>query len=257
MYHRLPPTSDHLKPEYTPAHHLVAKPLLLDCTNQSYCNSDSVRTHNIFSKNKRPLVAINMRGSTIFLLASLALPIIATPVPTNHVDAREDAVERRSAFSIPQLYRDLFKREPLIEALPKQALYDVADKTKRIASEDSIEVGDDGEGAEVADKRAVYIPGGGVTSRDRPGMNVGGGGPTKRDALRNAPGGPGKRMAEKVRPGGPGKREAMKVRPGGPGRREAMKVRPGGPGKRDAMKVRPGGPGRRDAMKVRPGGPGR
>ncbi|KAH6863363.1 hypothetical protein B0T12DRAFT_7298 [Alternaria alternata] len=135
-----------------------------------------------------------MRGRTIFLVASFAFPIIATPVPTDHIEARESIVESRSDFSIAQLYRDLSKREPLVEALPEQASYVVADKIRRITTETSIEASKD---EELTDKRSVKNPGGGPTKRvadateadmEKRRMKSPGGGPTKRGRTKN-PGG--------------------------------------------------------------------
>ena len=161
------------------------------------------------------------------------------------IEARESIVESRSDFSIAQLYRDLSKREPLVEALPEQASYVVADKIRRITTETSIEASKE---EELTDKRSVKNPGGGPIKRGR--MKNPGGGPTKRVAdateadmekrrMKSPGGGPTKRGRTKNPGGGPTKRATdstevdmekrrMKSPGGGPTRRR-VKSPGGGP----------------------------
>ncbi|KAE8836664.1 hypothetical protein HRS9139_04762 [Pyrenophora teres f. teres] len=203
-----------------------------------------------------------MRGRTIFFVASLVLPIMATPLPIDNINQRAStAVEHRTSLSVTQLYRDLFKREPIIEALPEQTSYDAADKIKRDPSEESEDSDADLDVTkEGAEKRRMKNAGGGPGRRS---MKNPGGGPHKRETessdavlderrVKNAGGGPGKRRVKNAG-GGPGRR-SMKTPGGGPHKRETessdavlderrVKNAGGGPGKR-RVKNAGGGPGR-------------
>ncbi|KAF1944985.1 hypothetical protein EJ02DRAFT_509707 [Clathrospora elynae] len=170
-----------------------------------------------------------MHGRSIFLVASLLLPIIASPAPVNHVTPRENsAIERRNNFSMAQLYRDLLKRAPLIEALPEEALYDVIHESKRSVSEETEDGDDDDDefeaSSEIPDRRRVKAAGGGPGKRR---VKAAGGGPGKR-RVKAAGGGPGK-IRVKAAGGGPGKRR-VKAAGGGPGKRR-IKAAGGGPGR--------------------------
>ncbi|XP_014552548.1 hypothetical protein COCVIDRAFT_19385 [Bipolaris victoriae FI3] len=149
-----------------------------------------------------------MHVRNLFLFGSLAMPIVAMPTPASNVVLRDDvAVEQRGPL-IARLYRDLFKREPLVEAIPSEtSLYEAVEVEARDEDEDGIELLDE----TLDDTSSEDIP---VSLDER--------------AYKKKPGGASKR-AYKKKPGGASKR-AYKKKPGGASKR-AYKKKPGGASK--------------------------
>ncbi|CAO2655604.1 Nn.00g044070.m01.CDS01 [Neocucurbitaria sp. VM-36] len=83
-----------------------------------------------------------MRGYKFFLFASLAVPIMSAPVAVSENISKKDSnLARRGDVSVTGLLRELFRREPIIEALPESSPYDiiVEGRSEASASEDEVE----------------------------------------------------------------------------------------------------------------------
>ncbi|KAF5853242.1 hypothetical protein GGP41_001798 [Bipolaris sorokiniana] len=111
-----------------------------------------------------------MHVRNLFLFGSLAMPIIAMPTSASNVVPRESVPIEQRGFSVVRVYRDLLKRVPLTEAIPKAASWD------EVVKKDLEERG-----------RPIKGAGGGPSKRDleergRP-IKGAGGGPSKRDPL--------------------------------------------------------------------------
>ncbi|RYN35363.1 hypothetical protein AA0119_g1158 [Alternaria tenuissima] len=71
-----------------------------------------------------------MHASTILLFASVALPILAVPVPTSNISPIPD-VERRSDSHKSSWVIDFSRRAPAIDSVSPRASYDVVQMVRR------------------------------------------------------------------------------------------------------------------------------
>ncbi|RMZ74651.1 hypothetical protein GMOD_00003718 [Pyrenophora seminiperda CCB06] len=78
--------------------------------------------------------------STIFLMATLVLPIFAAPVPTSQDISVKDAnIERSDSFSLSHLLRNTIQRNTVIEAIPSKTPIAAESKREEDVVEDEVE----------------------------------------------------------------------------------------------------------------------
>ncbi|RYO40842.1 hypothetical protein AA0111_g1141 [Alternaria arborescens] len=119
-----------------------------------------------------------MYTRTIFLMASLALPMFAAPVPTIHeVNKRDVNIEQRDSFSLLDSLRDVVKRYPIIEAIPSDVTFDVEHKRDGadigISAEDDVAEDDvvEGDEAELYERGITRHKGNGKRGITKPSGN--------------------------------------------------------------------------------------
>ncbi|KAL6159039.1 hypothetical protein ACJBU6_03132 [Exserohilum turcicum] len=129
------------------------------------------------------------------------MPMIAMPLSVNNLIPQESVAIERRDFSVTQLFRDFFKREPLIEAIPRAAAPEASVEEEEDDNVDAVGILEGRSSTRPVKnkpggptKRAIKGGGGGPTKRA---IKGGGGGPTKR-AIKGAGGGPGKRFTESL-----------------------------------------------------------
>ncbi|OAG15636.1 hypothetical protein CC77DRAFT_1012801 [Alternaria alternata] len=152
-----------------------------------------------------------MFGRNLFIAASLAALTLAAPTPTSAVVQHEEAiVERRDAFSLTGLIRDVLKRHASIEAIPDATFDIVVDRRSEETENegDDVEIDTTEESSE--DKRGLNRPGAGGSKR---GLNRPGAGGSKRGL--NRPGAGGSKRGLN-RPGAGGSKRGLN-RPGNGG----------------------------------------
>ncbi|KAJ5062651.1 hypothetical protein J3E74DRAFT_404287 [Bipolaris maydis] len=85
-----------------------------------------------------------MHVRNLFLFGSLAMPLVAMPTPASDAVLRRDAAVEQRGPLIARLYRDLFKREPLVETTPREtSLYEAVELEARDENEDEFELLDE------------------------------------------------------------------------------------------------------------------
>ncbi|KAG9187406.1 hypothetical protein G6011_05277 [Alternaria panax] len=107
-------------------------------------------------------------------MATLILPIFTAPMPSTHeVNKRDANVEHRDSLPLLDSFRNVMKREPIIEAIPSEVTLDVEHKRGEVdievrAEDDIAEV----EVAEELDERGITRHNGnGKRGITRPGGN--------------------------------------------------------------------------------------
>ncbi|KAH8730721.1 hypothetical protein GQ44DRAFT_699746 [Phaeosphaeriaceae sp. PMI808] len=165
-----------------------------------------------------------MHGHTLFFLASLILPIIATPLPAHAIAASKQSVAERRNVLVANVIPAIPKRGSIIEVLPE---IQERDPERIIAGGYKREpLGNHDSGSDKRTAEAGTIPHGGSSKRTPKPINNVGGGPEKRtpEPINNVGGGPEKRTPEPINNvgGGPEKRtpEPINNVGGGPEKRE-------------------------------------
>ncbi|KAH4350996.1 hypothetical protein HBH98_040160 [Parastagonospora nodorum] len=110
-----------------------------------------------------------MLGHTLFLIAAIVLPVLATPVSSNDVTAKPSAIENRTSGPVIEILRDDVAKRDALPLVPREkASYDII-----VDSEDDTTEIQDNESLDDLDTRRVREGSGNGRRVVRPGNGNG------------------------------------------------------------------------------------